>query len=143
MSRLDDIINSKDNLEVKRALAVKMYKEGFETKAICNLLNVSDSFVSKWKVIFEKEGAEGLRVNYQGGFGYLTDSERSDVIFYFSDKPHSSIEEVRDYIDRNYGIVFKSKQSYYDILKEAAFSWHRTQAANPKRDEAQVILERE
>ena len=111
MLSLKDIIVSID-LEAKRALAVQMYIEHYGVKDICDLLNVSDSFVSKWKIIYENEGADGLRLKYEGGLGYLTDLERGDVIFYFSDKPHCSVEEVRDHIDSNYGVVYKSKQSY-------------------------------
>jgi putative transposase len=53
------------------------------------------------------------------------------------------VEELRDYIERQFGIVYQSKQSYYDLLKEAGLSWHQTQAVNPKRDEGQVLLKRE
>ena len=49
MATLEGIIDSPENLEVKRALAVKMYLLDFKTEDICKLLNVSDSFVSKWK----------------------------------------------------------------------------------------------
>ncbi|MBK8536835.1 MAG: helix-turn-helix domain-containing protein [Candidatus Competibacteraceae bacterium] len=66
MLNLDDIISSLEGLEIKRALAVQMLVHNFKTKEICALLDVSDSFVSKWKVIYENEGAEGLRVNYKG-----------------------------------------------------------------------------
>jgi len=48
MSSLDEIIGSIENLEVKRAIAVKMAINDFDTKDICDLLHVSDSFVSKW-----------------------------------------------------------------------------------------------
>ncbi len=51
MSTLNDIIDSSANLEVKRALAVKMITSNFKTEEICCLLNVSASFVSKWKII--------------------------------------------------------------------------------------------
>ena len=40
-------------------------------------------------------------------------------------------------------MVYHSKQSYYDLLQAAGLSCHRTQAANPKRDEAQVWRKRE
>jgi putative transposase len=40
-------------------------------------------------------------------------------------------------------VVYQSRQSYYDLLKEARLSWHRTQAVNPKHDEAQVLLRRQ
>jgi putative transposase len=40
-------------------------------------------------------------------------------------------------------VVYHSKPSYYDLLKEGRLSWHRTQAANPNRDEAPGLRKRE
>jgi putative transposase len=40
-------------------------------------------------------------------------------------------------------VVYHSKPSYYDLLKEGRLSWHQTQAANPNRDEAPVWRTRE
>ncbi len=100
MLNLEDIIDSPDNLEVKRALAVKMIIHDFKTKEICSLLDVSDSFVSKWKTTYENEGAEGLRVNYKGGTGFLTESQRFEIFFHLKDKPHYPVEELRDWIER-------------------------------------------
>ena len=57
MSTLEDIIDAPEHLEVKRALAVKMFVLDFMTEDICTLLDVSDSFASKWKIIYENEGA--------------------------------------------------------------------------------------
>jgi len=51
MLKLEDIIDAKEGREIKRALAAKMVLEGFERITICKLLDVSDSFVSKWKNI--------------------------------------------------------------------------------------------
>ena len=116
---------------------------GFKTKDICDLLDVSDSFVSKWKTIYENEGAEALRLQYKGKPGFLTESQRHQIIFHLKDQPHYSVEALRDLIERRYGVVYQSQQSYYDLLKEAGLSWHRTQAANPKRDAGQVLLKRE
>ena len=143
MSSLDDIIDLPANLEVKRALAVKMILFDFKTEDICALLNVSDSFVSKWKIRFENEGAEALQLNYQGGKGFLTPDQRDEIIFHLRMQPHYSVEELRDYIEYHYGVVYQSKQSYYDLLKAGGLSWHQTQAVNPKRDEAQVLQKRE
>ena len=120
-----------------------MVLHDFKTKEICALLDVSDSFISKWKTIYENEGAAGWRLNYKGGTGFLTESQRYEVFFHLKDKPHYSVEELRDWIERRYGVVYQSKQSYWDLLKEAGLSWHQTQAVNPKRDEGQVILKRE
>ena len=45
---------------MKRAIAVKMVLLGFKIKDICDLLEVSDAFFRKWKIIYENEGAGGL-----------------------------------------------------------------------------------
>jgi len=84
-----------------------------------------------------------LKLNYKGGTGFLTEDQRDEIIFYLRSKPHYSVEELRDYLERHYGVVYHSKQSYYDLLNEARLSWHKTQAANPNRDEAQVLQKRE
>ena len=128
---------------MKRALAVKMILFDFKTEDICALLNVSDSCVSKWKIMYENEGAEALKLNYQGGRGFLTEDQRDEIIFHLSNQPHGSVEELRDYLEHHYGVVYQSKQSYYDLLKEGRLSWHQTQAVNPKRDEVEVGHKRE
>ena len=143
MLKLEEIIDSPEGREIKRALAVKMVLHGFKTKDICDLLEVSDSFVSKWKTTDEQEGANGLRLHYQGGTGFLTESQRHEIFFHLRDQPHYSVEELRDLIEHRYGVVYQSKQSYYDLLKDAGLSWHQTQAINPKRDEDQVLQKRE
>lgn len=142
MLKLEAIIDAPEGREIKRAIAVKMVVLGFKTKDICDVLDVSDSFVSKWKTIYENEGADGRRLHYKGGTGFLTESQRNQILFHLQDKPHYSVEELRDLIERRYGVVYQSKQSYYDLLSEAGLSWHRTPAVNPKRDEGQVLLKR-
>jgi len=143
MPSLEDIINSPANLEMKRALAVKMILFDFKTEDICALLNVSHAFVSKWKIIFENEGAGALKVSYKGGKGFLTEDQREEIIFYLRMQPHYSVEALRDYLDTHYGVVYQSKQSYYDLLAAGGLSWHQTQANNPNRDETQVWRRRE
>ena len=60
---------------MKRALAVKRVLIGFKTKDICRILGVSDAFVSKWKIIYENEDPEALRLQYKGDKGFLTEDE--------------------------------------------------------------------
>ena len=65
MTTLEDFIDVPECREVKRALAVKMVLMNFETKDICELLKVSDAFVSKLKIIYENEGASALELKYK------------------------------------------------------------------------------
>ena len=50
---------------------------------------------------------------------------------------------MRDYVEERYGVVYQSKQSYYDLLEVGGMSYHRSEKVNPKRDEAQVLARRE
>jgi len=54
-----------------------------------------------------------------------------------------SVEALRDYIEEQYGVVYRSKQSYYELLEAGGMSYHRSEKHNPKRDEAQVLARRE
>ncbi len=143
MLKLEDIIDAKEGRAIKRALAAKMVLEGFEISTICKLLDVSDSFVSKWKNIYEDKGAEGLLLNHKGSKSFLTSEQRYEVILYLKTLSHFSVEELRDYIENTHGIVYKSKQSYYDLFDEAGISWHKSQKVNPKRNEKKISAKRE
>jgi transposase len=107
------------------------------------VLKVSDSYVSKWKIVYEKEGAEGLLLKYKGSKGYLCAESRKEIIGYIEECEHISTEELRDHIEEKYGVVYKSEQSYYDLLKAGGKSRNKSQKKNPKRNEERVILRRE
>ncbi len=144
MLTLEDIIsNSKDSREVKRALAVKMLMKNLKVSEIEGILQVSNSFISKWKLIYQTEGAQGLLLRYQGKKTYLDQDSKRKVVSLIQSKETFSVEELRDHIENEYQVVYKSKQSYYEILKEGGFSWKKTEKANPKRDEALVEQKRE
>ena len=142
--KLEELIKtSKEPRELKRALAVKMIMSGLKVKEIEGILQVSDSFISKWKLIYEKQGTSGLRLKYQGKKSYLDEKSRKEVISILKQKNNFSVEELRDYLEANYQVIYKSKQSYYELLKEGGLSWKRTEKVNPKRDEAVVLKKHE
>ena len=143
MLTIESMIGSKAGREIRRSLAVKMILKGFDTKDICDLLNVSDSFVSKWKIIYENKGVGALLSGYKGSESFLTDLERKEIISYLQSKTHFSIEELRDYIENKYDVIYKSKQSYYELFDSAKLSWHTSQKIHPKKDHENVLLKRE
>ena len=144
MKSLDEIINeSTDPREVKRALSVKMIGTGITPAMISELLNVSLQYISKWKGMYEVEGAEGLVLGYQGSQGYLTDHDREAVILWINDHATLSVEALRDYLEVTYAVIYQSKQSYYELLDAGGMSYHKSEKVNPKRDEAQVQARRD
>jgi len=144
MHDVDEIINeATDAREVKRAVSVKMGQQGFSPGQICQVLNVSLQYVSKWKGQYEAEGAGALRVRHRGSEGYWREADRQAIVQWIGTHETVSVEAVRDYIEEQYGVVYQSKQSYYELLEAGGMSYHRSEKCNPKRDEAQVLARRE
>jgi len=148
MDKLEELISqSRDSREVKRGLCVKMVKEGMAGKKVAALLGVSPPYVTKWKKIYAARAEEGLRLGYQGSRGFLCPQERASLLVWLQEqmeqKQPLSVERLRDEIEERFGVVYRSRQSYYDLLHVAKASYHKTQKQNPKRDEAQVLERRE
>jgi|RhiMetdeSRZDD1v2_1073273.scaffolds.fasta_scaffold742046_2 transposase len=144
MQDLDEIINeARDAREVKRAVSVKMGAQGFRAEQICQVLNVSLQYVSKWKGLYEVGGGAVLRLGYRGSESYLGEAERHAIGQWIGGQETVSVEAVRDYIEEHYGVVYRSKQSYYELLEAEGMSYHRSEKDNPKRDEAQILTRRE
>ena len=140
---LDDIINSGDPREIKRALAVKMFEHGSNRSYISTILSVTESYVSKWNNIYRKTGDEGLLLGYIGSQSYIDEFDRCDILKYIKTKETITTDELAAYIKENFGVTYCSKQSYYDLLHEARMSWKKTEKVNPKRNEAAVLEKRE
>ena len=140
---LDEIINSGDPREIKRALAVKMFEHGLDRNRISVILSISESYVTKWNSIYRKSEEKGLLLGYIGSQGYLDEFDRCDIIKYIKSKETIAIDELSSYITENFGVTYSSRQSYYDLLHEAGMSRKKTEKVNPKRDEAAVLEKRQ
>ena len=144
MHDIDEVINeAMDAREVKRAVSVKMGQQGFSPAQMCQVLKVSLQYVSKWKGQYEAAGAAALRLKYRGSEGYLREEERDEILQWIGKQETVSVEAVRDYVEERYGVVYHSKQSYYELLEAGGMSYHRSEKYNPKRDEAQILARRE
>lgn len=143
MQDLDEIINeARDAREVKRAVRVKMSAQGFSAAQICQVLNVSPQYVSKWNGLYEAEGGAVLRVGHRGSERYLGDEEREAILQWIGARETVSVEALRDHIEEQYGVVYRSKQSDYELLDAGGMSYHRSEKHKPKRDEAQILERR-
>src|SRR6266542_1959153 len=62
---------TKDAREYKRAMAVKLLLLEFEPRDIAELLQVTESFVSKWKKLYSEHGVAVFVIKYHGYPAYL------------------------------------------------------------------------
>ena len=144
MDRLAQLIEeTTDVRELKRAVSVKLREGGMATEAVGEVLPVTPRAVREWRKRYEREGVEGLRGRSRGSESYLRVEQRHEIEDWLGAQETITLEEVRDEIEARYGIVYQSKQSYYDLLDASGLSYHRTEKSNPKRNEAQVLERRE
>ena len=117
---IDDYPSGK---ELKRALAVKLVLEGYAYREIQTILNVSLGLITKWKSYFEADGVEGLQSHHRGSRGYLRPQQKSEILSGISQQGSLNVEELEVHIAKFYNVVFRSKQSYYDLLKSCGNEW--------------------
>ena len=135
MQELQEFIASNpDPRELKRALAVRMGEQGYTYFKIRDILQVSVGFISKWRQAFEAEGIEGISLKYKGSKSYLDENQRQAVNSWLSEKQSWNLSELMQELEDSYNVVFASKQSYYDLFRDAGISWKKTQKYNPKKD---------
>lgn len=117
VEKLDDFVKkTKDGREVKSILAAKLAIQGKCHKEIENLLKVSSSFISKWKNAAIFQGVESLKMQYKGGKSYLGKEEKKKVIEWLRRQKYCRLEDLQIYVEKEYKVIFKSNQSYYDLL---------------------------
>ncbi|MEG4111362.1 MULTISPECIES: IS630 family transposase [unclassified Microcoleus] len=139
LQELSDFIDGNpDPIELKRALAVRMWIEGVTGSEIKKILNVSATFISQSKMKFIKNGVEELKLRYQGSKAYLSPAQRLEIVNYLNTQEYLSLQEFQIYIEDKYDVRFKSNQSYYTLLDEAKVSWKKTQKSNPKKNDELV-----
>lgn len=136
------LAEKRDSREYRRGLAVKLALQGYLYEVIGDMLDVTPGFISQSKTAYETQGTEGLLLKHKGSPPYLSAEERQSVIDWLKQQQAWSVERLQTYIETTYGIVFQSRQSYYQLLAEAEITYKRAQRANPKRDEQQVAAKK-
>ena len=128
------LAEKRDSREYRRALAVKMARKGYLYEVICDVLGISPGYISQWKNAYEEHGIAGLVSKHKGSQSYLTADERDAVCTWIQSQESWSVEQLKTHIETAYGIIFQSRQSYYELLAAARISWKKAQRANPAKD---------
>src|SRR6476661_7048667 len=136
------LAEKRDSREYRRALAVKLALLGYRYEAICEMLDVTIGFVSQSKKAYEIHGTTGLTLKYQGAQPSLSASERQAVIDWLKNAQEWSVKRLQEHIETTYGVVFQSRQSYYQLLADAGISYKQAQRTNPKRDEERIAAKK-
>ncbi len=93
--------------------------------------------------LYEAGGGAALRLGYRGSESYLQEEQRQAILQWIEARETVSVEALRDYIEEQYGVIYRSKQSYYELLGAGGMSYQRSEKSNPKRDAGQILARRE
>ena len=121
-----------DARELKRALAVKLVLAGKPYAEITELLGLHESSISTWKQRFMAQGLDGIRLGYQGSRSYLSVKQKTQVTTWLKTQAYWNLDELVNYLDQQYGVVYQSKQSYYELFAAAGIRWKRSHSCQPK-----------
>ncbi len=67
-------------------------------------------------------GVKGLKLAHKGSKGYLSPSEKTEVITWLKNNKTWNLNELEYYIAENFGVTFAAKSSYYELFHEAGIS---------------------
>jgi len=129
--------------ELKRAMAVKMALQGEPYSNITKISGMHKSCITTWKQRFEAQGLDGIKLGYKGASSYLTPEQRVEIITWLKTKAYWNLDELVTYLDKHYGVIYQSKQSYYELLSVAGISWKKSQKVNPSSDPELVKKKRQ
>lgn len=143
ISDLNTFMHSKpDAREVVRALAVKFALLGYDYQWISMALAVSDSFVSKWKGIFEHDGIDGLRLAHKGRQSLLTHEQKTAIHAWIHQQSTCTLLQLKNHMHEQYGVVYQSEKSYYALLHDTNYSWKKSQKTHPDADPPAIIAKK-
>jgi putative transposase len=132
------LAEKRDSREYRRALAVKLALQGY----LYQTISVTPGFISQAKTAYERFGTAGLTLKHKGSLPFLSAEQRQAVIEWLKSQHEWSLERLCDYIETTYGVVFQSRQSYYQLLADANITYKQAQRVNPKRDEQRVAAKK-
>ena len=142
MEEVKTFIKENLTMEAQRGLCVHMHNLGIPTSSIKETLGVSSSYVSKWINRYKLDGINTLNTQYKGKTSFLSSKQREKIVSFLSSKKECSLQVLQEELITRFDVSFKSKQSYYNLLKEGGLSWHKTEKSNPKKDMNQVLEKR-
>jgi len=140
IAELQSALKDKDlsKAELIRAQVVLMRKKGLKRSLIAEVVGKSLSVVEDWITSYTHHGLDGLRTKKRAvpARAYLTPTQRASLCKLLNKKPHTlgiGIENywtmitVKQLVERETGVVYKSLNSYRKLLDKAKLSYQKVE----------------
>jgi len=138
-----------------RYQAVRLYGTGYPVKQITDITGCSVPVLMKWCRTYRQEGITGLVDKRRGGnraklqpsqleevqalLHHYTPSQLCGDEAYTRDGQFWTVPDVACLLKRKYGVVYKSRTSYRELLHKCGFSRQRPDKQFKSRREWRVV----
>jgi transposase len=149
--------STRDAYELKRLQAVRLYGSGELISRIQEMVNAAENTIRQWVMRYQARGVSGLASQWQGGnANKLTDEQRADLMqridSYTPDQliaPDVRTDEgifwtISDFqivIEQWYGVVYKSENSYYNLMRACDLSYQKAEKVFRSQPSAEQLAE--
>jgi len=79
-----------------------------------------------------------LKLGYKASRSYLTDEQKKETIEWLYSPEKGNIYELERYLMETYDVVFKSRESYYQIWRSANLTWQKGNKENPRKNPEKI-----
>jgi transposase len=148
---------TRDAYELRRLQAVRLYGSGVPTPEITQLVHCDDRRIRVWAQKYGQHGLEGLKSQWQGENALkLSRAQRADlkqrVQAYRPDEVIApalrvsqgafwTVSDMQIVVEAWYDVVYRSPQSYRNLLHECGLSYQHTEQVYRSRPDAQTIAD--
>lgn len=132
--------------EFIRVQAIMFRKKGLSRHETAAMVGRSIHAIEDWMTAYHQNGVNGLRSNYpkQSSQAKLSQRQRKKVIKLLQGTPKEAdiaddqswaISMVMDLVERETGVIYQSKTSYYTLLSEAGLSYQKVSFEDKRKDQ--------
>ena len=153
IQELQEIIKSSTSKgpEVRRAQAILLIDRKMGAEAVKAMTNYGRTRAFTLRKHYLAQGIEAIRDHREGQpKELLTKTQRTELIAiiqskkpahlgaYYQQYDYWTTAVLGAYIERTYGVKYKSKTSHYLLFKQATFTYHKPGRVSERRDEQEV-----
>lgn len=133
----------KDAAERIRYQAVRLYGEGYDAEEVVSITGCSRSSLQNWCRDYRNDPSQGLVDKRQGGnrafLSELQIEEVQNILHQYTPKERLglnaqtttgefwTIEDLAFLLQEKYGVAYKSRTSYINLLHQCGFSYQKTE----------------
>lgn len=148
LHRLKQLYHSTTKAKVKdKCRVIILRAKGWTIKEVAGILDLSPETVKDWSKLFLKKGAQAFEPKQRiSNHKYLTENQRQQLTKDLNSSPQRlglkqkfwNLNLLKEYIKKNFKLVYKSNQSYYDLFKYAGLTCQKPRPKNKRQDEKQI-----